>query len=99
MSNPLEKQERGLNWSLPRGGASALPEVLAPDERSKPGNIERKQRNSEAAGSRQGTAGDMAVDLLGDMGEIGVGLGAVSSRTRSGTRRDERNQGRRILIF
>ena len=35
---------------------------------------ERQQRSNEAAESRRGTVGNMAVDLAGDMGEVALNL-------------------------
>ena len=47
---------------------------------------ERQQRSNEAAESRQGTVGDMAVDLTGDMGEVALDL--AHFRARQGAARD-----------
>jgi hypothetical protein len=55
---PFKRTGKRMTLELAKGKVSALPEVLAPDERSQPGRIERQQRSNEAAESRQGTVGD-----------------------------------------
>jgi hypothetical protein len=49
-----------------------------------PRRSERRKRSNEAAESRQGTVGNMAVDLAKDMGEMALDMAKCRARQASG---------------